>query len=110
VRPYSPVEVYRRFGGMYWLHVPGRRVSQVSSKHSCPFYFQEWWSGYRNRKAPVKGLCEHGNKPLNYTKVAFFFRLRNYRCIKEDRRNSYRPTAHATVRRRIGFFKTSVKI
>jgi hypothetical protein len=27
--PYSPVEIRRRFGGIYCLHLQGRRVSQA---------------------------------------------------------------------------------
>jgi hypothetical protein len=30
--PYSPVEVHRRFGGMYYLHLQGRRVTQIGKQ------------------------------------------------------------------------------
>jgi hypothetical protein len=30
--PYSPVEVHQRFGGMYYLHLQGRRVSQAGNQ------------------------------------------------------------------------------
>jgi hypothetical protein len=34
ITPYSPAEVYQHFGGMCYLHLYGRGVSQVSSQQA----------------------------------------------------------------------------
>jgi hypothetical protein len=47
VTPCSLVEVYRRFGGTYYLHLHTRRVTLVISKPSC--FLLVLLLGYENR-------------------------------------------------------------
>jgi hypothetical protein len=35
VTPYSLVEVYRRFGGTYVLHLQGLKISQLAENSNC---------------------------------------------------------------------------